>query len=382
MVKKENIIILGSTGRNTGKTEFACRLIHRFSASHQVVGVKVVSIDKNEGNCPRGGKGCGVCSSLNGDFEIAQEQNHDSSKDTSRMLMAGADKVYMLKVDKDHLEKGIKALLEILPANAMVVMESNSIRKAIEPGLFLVIRNLHEKSMKRSCAEVAHLADKIIEFHDMNWDFEPERVAIHHNRWVLRHKATAILLAGGKSSRMGGGDKSLLPINGKPLIQNVVEQLEPWFDEIIIGANDMDKYKFLGKRIIQDKQRHLGPLMGIHSCLDASESDINFIAACDIPVMNLRLIGNMINLAAHFDIVMPVKGENKHEPLFAVYHKKIASDALKILNSNGRRIIELFNSNHVGFIPFDDDGWYQNLNYRNEYLKYLAKAAKERVCNR
>lgn len=382
MIKKNNVIILGSTGRNTGKTEFACRLIQQHAPKHFVVGVKVVSIDKNEGNCPRGGKGCGVCSSLKGEFEIVEEMNLNPSKDTSRMLMAGAHKVYMLKVDKEHLEKGIRALLEIIPDNAVVVMESNSIRKVIEPGLFLVIRNLHEPRIKKSCTEVIHLADKVIAFHEMNWDFQPDRVMIQNNHWILRHKATAILLAGGKSSRMGGGDKSLLPVNGRPLIQSVTEQLEPWFDEIIIGANDMEKYKFLGKRIIPDKERHLGPLMGIHSCLEASASEINFIAACDIPVMNMRLIGNMINLASQYDIVMPVKGENKHEPLFAVYHKKVADDALTILKSNGRRIIELFDRNHVGFIPFDDDGWYQNLNYRSEYLDYITKAAKERICDR
>ncbi len=128
MVSKPNYLIIGSTGRNTGKTEFACRLIEKYSKTYPVVGVKVVSIDPDEGNCPRGGKGCGVCTSLKGNFEIFEEKEIDPTKDTSRMLLAGAEKVYFLKVDKHRLKEGLEALMFILFIEAMVLLESNSIR--------------------------------------------------------------------------------------------------------------------------------------------------------------------------------------------------------------------------------------------------------------
>jgi molybdopterin-guanine dinucleotide biosynthesis protein A len=381
MTTKSNFIVIGSTGRNTGKTEFACRLIEKYSKEHFVVGIKVVAINRSAGNCPRGGKGCGVCQSLEGDYEIFEEKIINPQKDTSRMLMAGAQKVFFLKVDENCLPQGLNAILEVIPENAMVVIESNSIRKVLEPGLFIVIKNLVDKTVKDSCAEVIGFANKVIEFNNMSWNFSPERVIIKDNTWIIREKATAIILAGGKSSRMGGNDKSLLPINGVPLIQHIVKQLEGHFEQILIGANDAEKYSFLNLEVIPDIEKDMGPLMGIYSCLKASQNDINFITACDIPEMNIKLINNMINLSTNNDIVMPVKGENMHEPLFAVYNKGVANIAEGIIASNGRRIIEFIGKCKVKYVEFNDQSWYQNLNLKDDYINYI-KQTGERVCNK
>jgi molybdopterin-guanine dinucleotide biosynthesis protein A len=381
MIRKPNFIIVGSTGRNTGKTEFACRLIKQYSNQHKIIGVKVVTIERNETeSCPRGGKGCGVCNSLQSEFEITEETVIDPSKDTSRMLMAGANKVYFLKVDKNCLENGINALIELLPNNAMVICESNSIRKVLEPGLFLVIKNAEDKVIKESCAEVIKFANKVIRFNCKSWDFNPDRVVIKNLEWIIREPATAIILGGGKSSRMGE-DKSMLPINGKPLIQHIIDQLEDHFDEIIIGANSPDKYAFTGKRVVPDQQIDKGPLMGIYSCLCASNSDTNFITACDIPEMNIKLIKNMINLSGQYDIVMPQADGDKHEPLYAVYKKSVIPHAENILNSNGRKIIELLKTSKVKFVDFKDQSWYQNLNVKDDYLQYIGQS-KVKLCNR
>jgi molybdopterin-guanine dinucleotide biosynthesis protein A len=381
MIRKPNFIIVGSTGRNTGKTEFACRLIKQYSNQYTVIGVKVVAIERSEAeSCPRGGKGCGVCSSLNNDYEIIEEKVIDPTKDTSRMLIAGAKKVFFLKVDKNCLHEGVNALLKLIPKNAMVICESNSIRKAIEPGLFLVIRNAEDKVVKESCSEVIDYANKVIEFNNMSWDFNPDRVLIKDNQWITREKASAIVLGGGKSSRMGQ-DKSLLPINGKPLIQHIIDQLEGHFDEIIIGANDSQKFSFSNRKVVPDLEKDKGPLMGIYSCLKESNNDVNFITACDIPEMNIKLIKNMINLSENFDIVMPQTDNDKHEPLYAVYRKSVIPNAEKILGSDGRRIIELLNNSRVRFINFQDQAWYQNLNVKDEYLQYIKKS-KEKLCNR
>lgn len=381
MISKPNFIILGSTGRNTGKTEFACRLIERHSKDHKIYGVKVVTIDPDEGNCPRGGKGCGVCTSLKMNYEIVEENQLLPGKDTSRMLAAGASKVIMLKVNQNALEEGINALIEIIPDGTLTVFESNSVRKVIEPGLFLVIKNLTEKHIKDSCAEVMGYADKVIDFCDMNWNFSPERIYILENSWQIRENATAIILAGGKSTRMGGEDKSLLPVDGKPLIEHISDQLKGHFEEVLIGANDPEKYAFLNLRVIPDIEAGKGPLMGILSCLDASDSELNFITACDIPEMNIRLIRRMINLASDADIVMPVSEPDKYEPLYAMYRKSVAGFARKVLDNNKHRIIELFNHVRVKFTGLNEDYWYQNLNLKDDYHSYVKKR-ETRECNR
>lgn len=382
MIKRYNFIILGSTGRNTGKTEFACRLIKRYAGKHKIYGVKVVSIDPREGNCPRGGKGCGICTSLKGDYEIVEEKKLDPAKDTSRMLMSGAQKSFFLKVNMHSLEKGLKALLQQIPDDALAVCESNSIRKVIDPGLFLVIRNINEKRIKESCSEVMHYADRIIDFQNMTWDTDPGRIVIENNKWILREKATAIVLAGGRSSRMEGLDKSLLPIRGEPMIAAIVKQLMPHFEEILIGANDKIKYGFLGLPVINDIEPGRGPLMGIYSCLKASSNDISFFTACDIPDMNIRLIHRMINMAGDVDIVMPVTSTGKHEPLYAVYRKTVIPLAEMILrDKGGSRIVELLKRATVRFISFDEGGWYRNLNMKDDYNRYIENE-KRRKCSK
>lgn len=371
MILKSNFIIIGSTGRNTGKTEFACRVIKSFSKKHLIVGVKVTAIDCSEGGCPRGGDGCGICSSLTERFTISEELKINTAKDTSRMLQAGAHKVLWLKVDKKFLLEGVNALLKLIPDNALAVCESNTLRTVLDPGLFLVINNISDNHIKKSAAKVIELADKVIGFQDLTWDFLPGQLMVINNQWTIKEKATAIILAGGKSSRMGGTDKSLLPVNGRPLILNIVKQLELYFDEIIIGANNPEKYEFLNIRIVPDIEKEKGPLMGILSCLKSSSNEVNFVTACDIPVMNIPLIRKMINLSGNADIVMPVRGTENYEPLFAVYKKSVIDVAEIILKNNGRRIIELLGFVKSTFIELSDTGWYVNLNKKEDYFRFV-----------
>ena len=185
MIVNSHILIIGSTGRNTGKTEFACRVIENLSARNRIIGIKIIPVDQNEVKCHRGDEGCGLCDSLTGAYEILEESTTDSPKDTARMLKAGAEKVYLLIVNRHDLEKGMKAVLQIVPDNAFVVIESNTIRKVIEPGLFIVIKKKTNQAVKESCAEVISFADQIIEFDNMNWDFDPDRVMIQDKSWKI-----------------------------------------------------------------------------------------------------------------------------------------------------------------------------------------------------
>jgi len=182
---KSNFLIIGSASRNIGKTEFACRVIENHSTQKEIFGLKVIPVDKKEENCHRGIDTCGLCNSLCGDYNITEEKIIDSPKDTSRMLKAGAKKVYLLIVDRKCLEKGINAISRIIPNNSFLVIESNSIRNVVEPGLFIVIKNLINNSVKPSCAKVIEFADTIVGFNNMNWDFNPDRVLIQNGNWII-----------------------------------------------------------------------------------------------------------------------------------------------------------------------------------------------------
>ena len=101
------------------------------------------------------------------------------------MMRAGAKQVYLLIVDRNLLEKGMNALLKKVPENSLIVIESNSIRNVVEPGLFIVSKKSTDESVKPTCSEVIESADKIIEFHNMNWDFNPNNILIQNRGWLL-----------------------------------------------------------------------------------------------------------------------------------------------------------------------------------------------------
>jgi molybdopterin-guanine dinucleotide biosynthesis protein A len=184
---------------------------------------------------------------------------------------------------------------------------------------------------------------------------------------------TAIILAGGKNSRMGGIDKGMLPVKNVPMIAHIAKQLEPFFGEVIIGGRT-DIYGFLGYRVIPDISEGMGPLMGIYSCLLASDTDLNFITACDIPDIRIGLVREMLRLSAESDIVIPMGAGNKYEPLHGVYRKSVIPAAAGLLEDKRLRTSDLFEQVKTMFIPFDGREWYHNINTPEDYSSYAKKA--------
>jgi len=158
------MLIIGSEGRNNGKTTLATALIQQWKSKFPVIGLKVTTIQKRDGKCPRGGEGCGICSNLKGNFELLEETNPDASKDTSLLLSAGAEKVYWLKTLKSYMYEGIKTFLKQVHEGALIVCESNSLRNVVEPGGFIMLKNIGDNLVKKSAAEVEHMADIIVDY--------------------------------------------------------------------------------------------------------------------------------------------------------------------------------------------------------------------------
>ena len=228
--------MVGAGDRNAGKTGFACSLIRKFSPEHNITGIKVTAINAPGASCPHGGNGCSACSSLKGNFCITEETNLAAAtrggltpttgggakhKDTGRMLAAGAARVFWVRALKTHLREGITALFEIIGNDGIMICESNSLRSIVEPGLFFMVTNGKASGGKPSAEEVVGYADKIILFDGSQFDIDMNKIKLVGGRWSLKMDATAIIMAGGKSRRMGA-DKSMLPVNGKPLIEYVL----------------------------------------------------------------------------------------------------------------------------------------------------------------
>ncbi|NQU64906.1 MAG: molybdenum cofactor guanylyltransferase [SAR324 cluster bacterium] len=369
MFRIPNILIIGSTGRNTGKTEFACELIRKYRDQGTVIGVKITAIDEEGSACPRGGDGCGVCSSFTGKYSVTEERGGPAGKDTVRMLEAGAHKVYWLRVKKRHLQEGVSALTQLFAESDCVICESNSSRQVLEPGFFMVMREEGSRVIKKTCRDVIKYADKVVTFHGFGWDISPGDVNFIEGKWSYQESATAVVLAGGDSRRMGK-DKSLLSIAGKPMIEHIIDQLRHNFKHLYISAADAAKYGFLNVPVISDQKKGVGPLMGILSSLEKSSTDLIFVTACDAPNINLPIVRKMLLSAENYDAVIPLSGNGLYEPLFAVYRKSVVDHCHELIKAGEKRVSKLCDRIRVNYLHLESPDWYVNINTPEEYNQY------------
>jgi len=130
---------------------------------------------------------------------------------------------------------------------------------------------------------------------------------------------TGVVLAGGKSSRMGF-NKAFIEIGDRRLIDATVDRLARLFPEVLIIANDLDLYAYLGMRVIPDLIPNSGSLGGIYTGLTAAAHPRAFFVACDMPFLSADLITLLVREAENWDVVVPrVAGEL--QPMHAVYAK-------------------------------------------------------------
>ncbi|WP_287824405.1 hypothetical protein [Clostridium sp.] len=163
LINIPQMILIGSSGRNSGKTTLAVKLIEKWKDKFPVIALKITTIEKKDGKCPRGGKGCGVCTNIQENFQLIEEKNMSSNKDTSLLLSSGAEKVYWLKVLRTHISEGIESFLSIIPEDSLIICESNSLRKIVKPEVFIMLKNTKDSSIKKSAKEVMDKADLIVE---------------------------------------------------------------------------------------------------------------------------------------------------------------------------------------------------------------------------
>lgn len=157
------MILIGSSSRNSGKTTIAMELIKQLKNRSPIIGLKVTTIQQKNSKCPRGGEGCGTCSNMKGNFELLEETNANAKKDTSLLLSTGAEKVYWLKCLKTHIKPAIEEFMLQVPKDTLIICESNSLRTVVNPGIFIMVKNSQNNIIKNSASEVIHNADIIIE---------------------------------------------------------------------------------------------------------------------------------------------------------------------------------------------------------------------------
>jgi GTPase SAR1 family protein len=146
--------MIAGNARNVGKTTLALALIQHYSELYPVIGLKVSSIYPNDDIHH------GIHENEKPEtFDIYQEFDRDGHKDTSKMLAAGAKKVFFVRSLDSHLKEAMTQFIALLPKNCIVVCESRSLRKVLIPGLLVLIRKEYDGFTSKSIEELVPLAD-------------------------------------------------------------------------------------------------------------------------------------------------------------------------------------------------------------------------------
>lgn len=171
----------------------------------------------------------------------------------------------------------------------------------------------------------------------------------------------AIILAGGKSSRMGV-DKGLMLLNEKPMVQHVIDAVKLVAAELIIVANN-EEYKQLGYKVIPDEIENAGPLAGICAGLKQASYHYNFVLSCDVPFITKEMLNKLKQEVAGFDAVVFEKDEDLH-PLIGIYSKNCLPEFEAALNNKEWKLKTVLH--HVNLKKIDgalfNDRFFKNIN--------------------
>lgn len=191
-------------------------------------------------------------------------------------------------------------------------------------------------------------------------------------------KITALILAGGRGSRMGSVDKGLQLFYGKPMVAQVLERLAPQVDEVIINANrSLDAYTAFGHRVIPDViDGFVGPLAGLQVGLLHATHPLVVTAPCDSPFLPLDLVARLLAALQNnqADLAVAKTFEQVH-PVFCLVKRDLEPHLRSFLETGQRKIDKWYETLNVVEVSFDDvESAFMNINTREE-LNRLERPA-------
>ena len=187
------------------------------------------------------------------------------------------------------------------------------------------------------------------------------------------------ILAGGKSSRMGS-NKGLMLFKGKPLIQHVIEQLEPAVKRVVLVA-DNAAYEQFGLDVIPDLIKDIGPAGGVYSALMHTDTGHNFIVSCDMPFVKTNAIEYIIQRSFHSQITLPVHHQ-KTEPLCGVYAKECLTKWHELVLQNVIRLHDMITYFKLLKLNVDNNKLFNDPLFQNINTKYDFESALNNHKNR
>jgi molybdenum cofactor guanylyltransferase len=182
---------------------------------------------------------------------------------------------------------------------------------------------------------------------------------------------TGLVLAGGQGRRMGGLDKGLQSLRGKPMAQWALERLAPQVDEVLINCNqNLEAYARFGHRLVPDEiGGFAGPLAGLHAGLKAASHPLVATVPCDSPFLPSDLVQRLNRRLGKNDLAVAKTGDQAH-PVFSLVRREVLPNLEAFLRSGGRKIDAWYASLSAVEVSFDDEAdAFRNINTLEELGK-------------
>ncbi|WP_316348167.1 molybdenum cofactor guanylyltransferase [Desulfuromonas acetoxidans] len=160
---------------------------------------------------------------------------------------------------------------------------------------------------------------------------------------------TGVILAGGKSTRMGR-NKALLDLGGICLIEKTYQTMSALFPEVILITNTPDEYAFLNCRCQKDIYPGIGSIAGLHAALSTSNTERIFVVPCDMPFLSPPLINLLCQTTQTYDAVVPVSDKGM-EPLHALYHRRCLQQLEQAITHGDKKIQNFLRNIWTYFLP-------------------------------
>ena len=188
----------------------------------------------------------------------------------------------------------------------------------------------------------------------------------------------AVILAGGQGSRLGGLDKGLLELKNRPLIQHVIDRIQPQVSNIMISANrHIDAYSNFGFEVYEDDiPDFAGPLAGILKALQHCQNEWLLVVPSDSPFIPNDLVQRLSDNIESNKIAIPHDGKYLH-PTFALVHKSLTSSLNEFLQQGERKARVWMQQQKHSIVDFSDQvDAFININTEND-LKSAEQHFKE-----
>ena len=186
-------------------------------------------------------------------------------------------------------------------------------------------------------------------------------------------KKTAIILSGGKNSRMNYKTKAFLKINGDTFIHRILLAIAD-YEEKIISCNNFKAYKDFKNEalLVSDSFKEIGPIGGIYSALNKSSFSHALIVACDMPFLNKDILNYLGNYDFKEDALIPIVN-GKIEPLCGIYKKSSVKIIENMIKDKDYKLMNLLKNLNTKYLDIKDNDNFLNINNPEEYSELIKK---------